>query len=116
MKSLFLLLLSLLMLLSCDQDKNPPEVLSEDKMVEVLLDIHLNEGISSALPISYDSSQALYNLLEKELFANHGLSDSVFRESMRYYLQFPSRMDQLYERVIDSLVVKETLADSLVKM
>ncbi|HAS57257.1 MAG TPA: DUF4296 domain-containing protein, partial [Algoriphagus sp.] len=51
-------------------------------MVSVLIDIHLTEGVASALPIPYDSSQTLYRLLEKDIFLKHDTSDSVFTESM----------------------------------
>lgn len=77
-------------------------------MVNVLVDIHLTEGVSSALPIPYDSSQVLYRLLEQEVFVEHEISDSTFVQSMRYYLQYPKSMDEIYARVVDTLVVKES--------
>lgn len=86
----------------------PKHLLSEDKMVSVLADIHLTEGIASAMPVSYDSSQVLYTLLEKDVFVKHQVSDSLFTESMRYYLQYPDIMDKIYARVVDTLVVWET--------
>ncbi|AMQ56373.1 DUF4296 domain-containing protein [Algoriphagus sanaruensis] len=94
--------------ISCDRQSQPEGVLSEGQMVEVLIDIQLTEGKVSALPVSYDSSQVLYNLLEKEIFINHGVSDSVFTQSMLYYLEDAGKMDQIYARVIDSLVVLES--------
>ena len=86
----------------------PKDLLSEDKMVSVLADIHLTEGIASSMPVSYDSSQVLYTLLEKDVFVKHQVSDSLFTESMRYYLQYPDIMDKIYARVVDTLVVWET--------
>ena len=83
-------------------------MLSEDKMVEVLIDIHLTEGITSAMPVAYDSSKVLYNLLEKDVFLKHDVSDSVFTQSLLYYLQDPAEMEQIYSRVVDSLVVRES--------
>jgi hypothetical protein len=106
-KRLLLLSFFSLSLLSCSSDKLPDGILQEDKMVEVLIDIQLNEGIASALPISYDSSQVLYRLLESEVFLKHEVQDSVFTQSMVYYLQFPSKMDAIYARVVDSLSLKQ---------
>ncbi|MGM0945127.1 MAG: DUF4296 domain-containing protein [Bacteroidota bacterium] len=102
-----LLLLSMC-LISCEKKEKPTGILNEDKMVNVLIDIHVTEGISSAMPVPYDSSQVLYKLLEREVFLKHEVTDSVFTESMRYYLQYPDRMDHIYARVIDSLVVLES--------
>lgn len=76
-------------------------------MVNVLVDIQLTEGVVSALPVSYDSSQVLYSLLEKDVFDKHGVTDSVFTQSMLYYLEDAGKMDRIYARVIDSLVVRE---------
>lgn len=77
-------------------------------MVEVLIDIHLTEGLTSALPVAYDSSKVLYSLLEKEVFMKHEVTDSVFTQSMLYYLRDPAEMELIYSRVVDSLVVKES--------
>ena len=76
-------------------------------MVNVLVDIQLTEGKVSALPISYDSSQVLYSLLELDVFSKHGVTDSVFTQSMLYYLEDASKIDRIYARVIDSLIVLE---------
>jgi hypothetical protein len=78
-------------------------------MVNVLIDIQLTEGMVSSLPIPYDSSQVLYTLMEKDVFLKHGVEDSVFFNSMIFYLEDAKKMDQIYSRVIDSLVVKESL-------
>jgi hypothetical protein len=96
---------------SCGQDSIPDGILSEDQMVKVLIDIQLTEGIVSAIPIPYDSSQVLYSLMEKDVFAKHGVQDSVFTKSMIFYLEDASKMDRIYGRVIDSLTVLETSPD-----
>lgn len=77
-------------------------------MVKVLIDIQLTEGMVSALPISYDSSQMLYTLMEKDIFSKHGVEDSVFTKSMLFYLEDAAKMDRMYGRVIDSLTVIES--------
>lgn len=92
----------------CEENPKPKDLLSEEEMVNVLIDIHLTEGIASSLPIPYDSSQVLYSLLEQEVFVKHQVQDSVFTRSMIYYLQDPAIMDRIYARVIDSLVVRES--------
>lgn len=95
-------------LFGCDGPVTPSGVLTEDKMVMILKDIHVTEGKVSALPIPYDSSQTLYKLLEREVFLKHQVSDSVFTQSMRFYLEDAAKMDRIYARVIDSLIVLES--------
>jgi len=82
--------------------------LEEDLMVSILVEIQLAEGKVSSLPISYDSSQVLYNLLERDIFSKHGVTDSGFVSSMEYYLEDAEKMDRMYARVVDSLVVLES--------
>jgi hypothetical protein len=92
---------------SCNQATTPIAVLSEDQMISILLDIQLTEGKVSSLPVTFDSSKVLYALMEKDIFFKHGVSDSVFTSSMLYYLEDAGKMDRIYARVIDSLVVLE---------
>ena len=82
-------------------------------MVEVLIDIHLTEGVVSSLPMAYDSSRVLYSLLEKDVLKKHQVEDSIFTQSMLYYLQYPSDMEDIYARVVDSLVVRESAEGEL---
>jgi ATP sulfurylase len=100
--------LLLLLSLACTSNSTPQGVLEEDLMVSILAEIQLAEGKVSSLPISYDSSQVLYNLLERDIFLKHGVTDSVFITSMEYYLEDAEKMDRMYARVIDSLVVLES--------
>ncbi|WP_338230376.1 DUF4296 domain-containing protein [Algoriphagus taiwanensis] len=110
MNRILILLLALVLVFSCrGKNSPPPGILSEDQMVMVLTDIQLTEGKVSALPVSYDSSQVLYSLLEKEVFLKHSVSDSLFTQSMLYYLEDAKAMEQIYARVIDSLTVLETI-------
>ncbi|MDR7132695.1 hypothetical protein J2X69_005069 [Algoriphagus sp. 4150] len=108
MKRFLILSFCILSLVSCNSGIKPDGLLSQDKMVEVLIDIHLTEGITSAMPVAYDSSKVLYNLLEKDVFLKHEVIDSVFTQSMLYYLREPAQMERIYSRVVDSLVVRDS--------
>ena len=80
-------------------------------MVEVLVDIHMAEGMASSLPIPYDSSKKIYPLLEREVFLKHQVADSVYMESFQYYLRDSKIMERIYARTIDSLALKEKIGD-----
>ncbi|MFD2203614.1 DUF4296 domain-containing protein [Shivajiella indica] len=107
MKKTLVFIFILLNLFSCGREKLPPGILDEDKMVEILIDIHLAEGLVSTFPIHYDSSRVLYPLFEKEVFRKHQIPDSVFRNSFEYYMKDTKIMDRMYARTIDSLHVVE---------
>jgi transposase len=106
-KNKLILLLSFFVLLSCGENKLSEDILDEDKMVEVLVDIHMTEGLVSTFPIHYDSSRLLYPYFETEIFKKHGITDSVFKKSLEFYLRDIRVMDRIYARTIDSLHVKE---------
>lgn len=107
MKNAFFAFIFILVCFSCTKTTSPKAVLSEEQMVSILFDIQLTEGKVSSLPVTFDSSQVLYSLMEKDIFLKHGVSDSVFTSSMLYYLEDAGKMDRIYARVIDSLVVLE---------
>ncbi|SMP34328.1 protein of unknown function [Algoriphagus winogradskyi] len=113
MKRFLILSFCIISLVSCNSSNKPTGLLPEDKMVEVLIDIHITEGLTSAMPIAYDSSKVLYNLLEKDVFIKHQVSDSVFTQSMLYYLRDPSEMERIYSRVVDSLMVRESTGGTI---
>lgn len=92
---------------SCNKHKIPEDILTEDEMVEVLIDIHLAEGMVSSFPIHYDSQRVLYPYFENEVFLKHDIPDSVFKKSLEYYMLDIKTMDRIYARTIDSLHVVE---------
>ena len=71
------------LLVSCDSGAAPSGILSEDQMVNILIDIQLTEGMVSAIPIPYDSSQILYSLMEKDVFFKNGVQGSIFGKNFR---------------------------------
>jgi hypothetical protein len=110
-KKKIILVLAIGALYACSQDAPPKGLLSQDKIVEVLVDIHMAEGLASSLPIPFDSSRKIYPILEEEVFLKHNLPDSVFMESFQYYLRDAKVMEEIYSRTIDSLTIKEKTGD-----
>jgi hypothetical protein len=106
-KNLIIVLISIFILQSCGRNRLPEGILNEDKMVEILVDIHLAEGLVSTFPIHYDSSRVLYPYFEWEVFKKHSVPDSVFKKSLEYYMRDVKKMDRMYARTIDSLSVIE---------
>ncbi len=105
---LFITFLSFI-LVSCGQKTGeiPEEVLTPDKMVEVLIDLQLLEGYFSQQNLPRDSAGPLFNRYEKELFQKHQIADSTYRNSFKFYSRHPPLMDKIYERVVDSLSLRE---------
>ena len=103
MKNIFLVF-TLIVVFSCGESENKPDkLLPKQKMVEMLIDIHILESEIQNLRLSKDSSQLLYNTFEREIFENSGVDKDLYRTSFAYYLEEVEDMEEIYEIVIDSL-------------
>ncbi len=110
MKRYFFFLL-LLVLVACQRETSDADVngvLSKDKMVHILTDLHLVEAQAGASGLNYDSTLILYNELERQVLAKHNTDTAQYRRSYRYYSDNVEDLDRIYARVIDSLSVRET--------
>ena len=74
-------------------------------MVNILIDIHLLEERVDQLNISEDSSNSIYRILENDIFKKHSVSEEEYRKSYSYYFFDPKQIDEIYQSIIDSLVV-----------
>ncbi len=109
MKNYLFIAFSCLFLVSCVEEtsKIPEDILPSDKMVKVMIDIQLLEGIFAQKNLPRDSAVFLYSLYEKDLFRKHQIADSTYRKSFDYYSARPLLMDKMYEQVVDSLSLRE---------
>jgi hypothetical protein len=102
------LLLTLLMLSwGCRQDRMPEGVLSEAEMITVLMQMYLEEEQFSKIAVSYDSASRLIPQFREKSFSKMGISDSVYKKSMAYYLARPKKLEFIYTALIDSLSLQE---------
>ncbi len=109
MKKYLFITLLVIFFVSCRQQKEavPADIIPIEKMVPVMIDIHLVEAAISNKNLPRDSSIVVYSLYEKDIFKKHNISDSIYRKSFNYYTARPAMMDKLYEMVVDSLSLRE---------
>jgi len=99
-----------LLLSGCDRPEMavpPAELLSKEQMRGVLIDLHLLEARIESGRLSTDSARALYNEQQRLILQQHQVTDSVFRQSYRYYAIHDKDMDIIYAQIIDSLTARE---------
>ena len=104
------LLLLLILALACNnQGKAPnPEVLSENRMVEFLIDLHLLDGVMQAEPNlipqdRMDKALPVYpSLLEK-----YGITRAQADSSLNWYANRPKQFARMYQRIVNELSKKE---------
>ena len=107
MKSIiYLPLILFLSFLSC-QTKEKKERLSPDKMTEIIIDIHMADGIMSVQRIRKD-----LEIEPNDLYANimkkHGVSMEQFENSVDYYSLHMKKYTKIYNEVIKHFSQMET--------
>ena len=100
-------LMGLISLLACQRVKEPTRILNEKEMVHVLMEIYLAEEKFARAGIPYDSLMKLVPLFRERVMEKTGISDSVFRNSMDYYMARPKELEHIYTALVDSLSLQE---------
>ena len=100
----YLCFLTFFIIISCSNSLDE-KLLSKEILVEILIDMHVLEVAIDNLNLSKDSSRVFYNQQEEEIFKKYNIDDKIYRESFSYYFFKPKELDQIYEHVIDSLLL-----------
>lgn len=100
-------LVVLALVFSCRSDKPPKGILSEPQMVQVLKQIYLAEENLNKISVPYDSMSRLMPYAKGKIYERAGVSDSLFRASMQYYMAHPKRLEYIYTALVDSLSLEE---------
>lgn len=93
----FGLLLGLLFLLFSCRERLPEGIINQEKMVEVLFDVHLADGLLSTRPV--DSARREMPSLYEAIFKRHDIDSTVLRQSVEYYASHPDVMKVMYTEI-----------------
>lgn len=104
---LWCLLLTVVLISGCKQEKKPDFILSEEEMVSILMQMYLAEERFSKISVPYDSVTKLVPLFKDKVFAEAGVSHDVYMKSMEYYMANPKRLEYIYSALVDSLSLLE---------
>jgi len=107
--TLIALLIELLMV-SCEKNDIPSDVISPNKMSNILKELHLAEAFVNSNYQYSDSSKFVYKKLEDSILLAYETKQSIFDSSMIYYQKNVKLLDEIYTRTVDSLSLKEGLA------
>lgn len=111
MKRLFCIL-SLALLFGCQKrtTKAPDNLVPQQKMVQILADVHIAEALIENRVIYPDTALMTFNQQQQRILESYKVSEKDFRETYNYYLQNLPLMDKLYEVILDTLSVREAKA------
>lgn len=96
MKRFFWILLVSIFLIACG-DKVPAGIFSEQKMENLLYDIHLADGYLSSYPV--DSLEKQKVNFYKSVYNKYETDSAEFRRNMEYYAAHPQQLENIYANI-----------------
>ena len=111
MNRLLAIFMIFLLLFSCTEKEQPitPEnVLKQEKMVAIMVDIHLLEGAFhlNLLPPDTTGENKIISRYG-HIFSKHATTRKQYNESLKYYMQHPELLNKIYDNILTELSKKE---------
>lgn len=93
MRKLFILLI---LIMSCSNQDGPSDLMSEEQMVNFLLDINI---INSSRAYRNNSDLNYYNIKDTFLYKKHNIDSLQFVNSNKYYSSNPKQYLRIYSNL-----------------
>jgi len=93
MKKIFILLI---LIISCSDQNSPTDLMSEEQMVDFLLDINI---INSSRAYRNNSDLNYYNIKDTFLYKKHNIDSIQFVNSNGYYSSKPKKYLRIYSQL-----------------
>lgn len=95
---------------ACQRDKEPEGILSKEQLSALFVEFYLAEARIGNTTVVKDSALQLFLPFEESFLSEKGISDSVLRKTYTYYFSNPSKLEGIYDAVIDTLSLREQKA------
>lgn len=112
MKNIFLVFIAIVILGCVRKDKPSGEIMTKEQMVSFLIDLHIMEAKINTTRFPADSIKLIFPEIEQEMFKKHNITDSLYFRSYQYYLNNMFDMEEIYAAVVDSLSLRERIANT----
>jgi len=93
---------------SCEEKQKeiPSNVISQEKLVEVITEIELAQALIKLKFANQDTinSQQLF----EEVYNNFEITEENYNKSLSYYSQDPKLLEEMYVKVINNLSIRQT--------
>lgn len=114
MRTPLLLLIIVLMFSACAEQKErkPTYLLEEEKMVSVMVDLHLVETAHNLKLMENDTNSARYEDYMASIFVSNEVRKGQFDSSLFYYSTHTEEMNVIYDKVLERLSELESKVNS----
>jgi hypothetical protein len=105
-----LFILALLLFFACQEGKKeaPDFLLSEEEMVNVMVDMHLVETAHNLKLMGTDTTYTEYLEKFNSIFDSHGVTKANFDSSLMYYTSSTEQMPAIYDKILEELYEMES--------
>jgi hypothetical protein len=100
MKHLIPVFLILFFFLAC-KERTPKGIIQKDKMVNVIMDIHLVDGYANSMIT--DSARIKTPALYQSVYKKYQTDSVQVNKSLEYYSKNPAQLTEMYNRVVKKL-------------
>lgn len=110
LRTALLALAAPLLLTQCDRPEEPTppaQLLPRERLVGLLIDLHIAESRVEASGLPPDSARALYRQQTKDLYWRHETDEPTLRQSITYYAIHGKDLEEIYAAVTDSLAARQ---------
>jgi hypothetical protein len=108
MKGFYLFILCLLFLASCKDDNLPKDLIEEQKMIQIMSELHIIDGYMSSLSYT-DSIRINGKNFYNTVYKNNGITKAQYENSLKHYSMDPVKLDSMYSDVIKIISSKEEM-------
>ncbi|SMG10422.1 protein of unknown function [Marivirga sericea] len=106
-------IIAILTIVSCSgKEEQPKGILPPEKMALILSDIYLAEHKAANIGLTLDSAKVVLKHYELKIFDDHNTTDSIYKESFKYYLDHPDKLEAVYDIVIDTVSLRDQVENA----
>ena len=100
----------MLLLASCaDKSKafQPERILTEQEMMDVMTDVQILEADMNRRKADGKRIDGMAESYYDQLFEHYGITDSIFKQNLRYYTERPATLEMIMDSVTQRLTKEQ---------
>jgi len=105
-RTVLLSTLLLIFAMSCNIESKPSDLISKNKMSDILKDVHMAESSIQTMNASHRDSIA--RLYYGHIFRIHEVKEDEYYKSLEYYTRSPKELEEIYIEVEAKLNSKKS--------
>ncbi len=86
----------------------PPDIISQDSMIAIMTDCYLAEGAIKQVQVEHRNVAAHTHSYYRVIFEKYNTTYEKYKESLRYYYQYPEIAEMMYDKVLENLAILES--------